>query len=266
MSVNLHQFLLTKNDCYKAGKRIKPKGIMVHSTGANNPNVARYVPIGSYNNHWNKSGIQKCVHAFIGYLPDGSIGTYQTLPFDMKGWHSGPPWKTGLIGANNTHIGFECCEDDLTDEIYFRKVINEAQELCVYLCEKFNLDPLKDGVIISHHEGHLRGIASNHGDIDHWLKVYGMTMDNFRQGVANKMQGEDEEMNDAIFAEYMKRYLDGLELLPPSEWSSKEKSKRSNEINELIKSITDESRPQALITREEVIALLSRLATILKGE
>ena len=29
------------------------------------------------------------------------------------------------------------------------------------------LDPLADGVVISHKEGHDRGIASNHGDPEH---------------------------------------------------------------------------------------------------
>ncbi len=35
--------LLTANRCYKTGATIKPKGVMVHSTGANNPNLRRYV-------------------------------------------------------------------------------------------------------------------------------------------------------------------------------------------------------------------------------
>ena len=31
--MNLRKLILTNNACYKAGKKIKPKGIMVHSTG-----------------------------------------------------------------------------------------------------------------------------------------------------------------------------------------------------------------------------------------
>ena len=41
--MNLHKLILTNNACYKAGKTIVPKGIMVHSTGANNPWLKRYV-------------------------------------------------------------------------------------------------------------------------------------------------------------------------------------------------------------------------------
>ena len=41
--MNLQKLILTKNACYIAGEKIKVKGIMVHSTGANNPNLCRYV-------------------------------------------------------------------------------------------------------------------------------------------------------------------------------------------------------------------------------
>lgn len=41
--MNLRKLIFTNNACYKAGRKIKPKGIMVHSTGANNPNLRRYV-------------------------------------------------------------------------------------------------------------------------------------------------------------------------------------------------------------------------------
>ncbi|MCQ2397290.1 MAG: N-acetylmuramoyl-L-alanine amidase, partial [Lentisphaeria bacterium] len=57
--------------------------------------------------------------------------------------------------------------------------------LFAFLCWKFNLDPLADGVIISHHEGHLRGIASGHVDPEHlWTQLQmPLTMDKFRQDV-----------------------------------------------------------------------------------
>ena len=43
MALIIHQCFLTKNDCYRAGRTITPKGIVVHSTGANNPYLRRYV-------------------------------------------------------------------------------------------------------------------------------------------------------------------------------------------------------------------------------
>ena len=111
--MNLHQQFLIKNDCYKAGKIIKVKGIMVHSTGANNPNLRRYVGpddglLGpnTAGNHWNHpkpDGLSVCVHAFTGKLANGAIATYQTLPWDLRGWHCGSGPKGS---ANDTHIGF----------------------------------------------------------------------------------------------------------------------------------------------------------------
>ena len=41
--MKLLQCILEKNRCYLAGKYIKPQGIVVHSTGANNPWLCRYV-------------------------------------------------------------------------------------------------------------------------------------------------------------------------------------------------------------------------------
>lgn len=186
--MNLRKLILTKNPCYKEGRKITPKGIMVHSTGVNNPNLKRYVGpddglLGKniYGNHWNRANQDVCVHAFIGKLKDGTIATYQTLPWDHRGWHC----YYGKNGsANNTHISFEVCEDGLKDAGYFNKVYREAVELCAYLCEMYNLDPLADGVIIDHSEGYKRGLASNHGDITHWLSRFGESMDAFRADVA----------------------------------------------------------------------------------
>ena len=113
--MRLRRQILTKNDCYRAGRTIQVKGVMVHSTGANNPLVSRYVPgddeIGYNrgNNHWDRPGLKKCVHAFLGKFADGEVGVVQTLPWDRKGWHSGSGWKP--VSANSTHIGFEICED-----------------------------------------------------------------------------------------------------------------------------------------------------------
>ena len=180
--MNLNKLFLTKNDCYKAGKKITVKGIMVHSTGANNPWLKRYLPddgkIGKnqYGNHWNTArpgGAQVCVHGFIGKLANGTVATYQTLPWNHRGWHAGG-------SANNTHIGFEICEDGLNDSAYFNAVYKEAVELCAYLCKEYGLTE-KD--IICHSEGYKKGIASNHGDVMHWFPKHGKNMDTFRADV-----------------------------------------------------------------------------------
>jgi hypothetical protein len=188
--MNLHKLILTNNACYKAGRTITVKGLMCHSTGANNPNLKRYVGpddgllgVNQYGNHWNQDipdGRQVCVHGFIGKLADGSIATYQTLPWNHRGWHCG----SGTKGSgNDTHIGVEICEDALTDPVYFTAVYKEATELFAHLCKEYNLDPTKDGVIIGHYEGYKRGIASNHGDPQNWFPKHNKSMDTFRADV-----------------------------------------------------------------------------------
>lgn len=183
--MNLKQFYLTENECYKRNVKISPKGFMLHSTGANNPNLKRYVPnfdgsIGnnSYNNHWNQyrpDGRQVCVHGFIGKLADGTIATVQTLPWDMKGWH--------CAGKGNDYlIGVEICEDGLSDPIYFNEVYKEAVELVVMLAKMYNWD-INEDTVLCHSEGAKKGIASNHSDVMHWFPKHGKSMDTFRADV-----------------------------------------------------------------------------------
>lgn len=185
--MELRRQLLTENRCYIRGDPLSPKGVMVHSTGANNPNLRRYVQpddgaLGTnrYGNDWNQPEPSVCVHAFIGRLQDGTVAVYQTLPWRMRGWHAG---RGARGSANDTHIGFEICEDDLSDPSYFAAVYRAAVELTAFLCRCYGLDPSASGVVIDHAEGCALGIASNHGDISHWLRRYGKTMDDFRNAV-----------------------------------------------------------------------------------
>lgn len=194
--MDLRTLIFTDNDCYRRNIEVAdsryskfqkngPKGIMVHSTGANNPWLKRYVGpddgdlgLNQNDNHWNKPGLSKCVHAIIGKLADGSIATYQTLPWNFRAWHCGS-------SANDTHVSFEICEDDCKDTGYFNQVYREAVELCAYLCQKFNLGV---DTIIDHREGYVHGIASNHGDVRHWFKRHGKTMDTFRADVKKELE------------------------------------------------------------------------------
>ncbi|WP_368653043.1 N-acetylmuramoyl-L-alanine amidase [Ornithinibacillus sp. 4-3] len=138
-----------------------------------------------------KRGRQVCVHAFIGKLADGSIATYQTLPWNHRGWHAGGT-------ANNSHIGFEICEDGLTDASYFSAVYKEALELCVYLCKLYGFSE-KD--IICHSEGYKQGIASNHGDVMHWFPKHGKSMDTFRADVKKLLSAENKPV-DSVKKKY----------------------------------------------------------------
>lgn len=191
--MNLHKLILTENACYKAGRKITVKGIMVHSTGVNNPDLKCYVGpddglLGKNQNgsHWNTyhpGGREVCAHAFIGRQADGSIAAYQTLPWNHRGWHAGG-------SANDTHIGFEICEDGLTDDTYFKKVYREAVQLSALLCKEYGLT---EQSIVCHSEGYQQGIASNHADVMHWFPKHNKSMDTFRAEVKDLLTADTEE-------------------------------------------------------------------------
>ena len=269
-------------DCYKLGKTITPKGVMVHSTGANNPKVSRYVPgddeIGrnTGGNHWDQprqyvytdwtsttgyrdyskklksTKYSACVHAFIGKFADGAVGAAQTLPWTMRGWHCAGD-------ANNTHISFEICEDGLEDRTYFEAVYRAAVELTAYLCQRFDLDPLADGVVICHSEGHAKGIASNHADVMHWIPRFGKDMDDFRADVAREMEGGDdltEEDVRAIVRSELKQIEADKAALGPDKFGGNADELYRDAVD---MGITDGTRPQCSATRQEV-ALMVRAA------
>ena len=243
---------MTKNECFQRGKFFSPAGVMIHSTGANNPRLSRYVQpddgqLGKnpYENHFNTprpGGRKVCPHAIIGQLSDGSIAAYQLLPWEMAGWHAGG-------GANNTHIGIEICEDDLTDKTYFQSVYTLAVELTAHLCREFDLNPLADGVVICHSEGHARGAASNHADVMHWFPRHGKSMDDFRADVARTMTQEDT-MTQEQFDSMMENWLARQEQKKPTEsWmiDGVERAKAAG--------ISDGSRPLGLCTRAEAMMM-----------
>ena len=267
--------ILTHNDCYTSGRTITPRGVMVHSTGANNPKLSRYVPgneeIG-YNtggNHWDqprqyiytdgtktvgwrdyKKTLKQtlygaCVHAFIGKLADGSVGVVQTLPWNRRGWHCASGSKGS---ANDTHISFEICEDGLQDASYFSAVYQEAVELTADLCKQYGLDPLADGVVICHSEGHARGVASNHADVMHWFPIHRKSMDTFRADVAREME---VDMTQEQFNKMMDTYnaqKAAEEATQPWEQQTIAKAKEAG--------ISDGQRPRAGATRVETMAMI----------
>lgn len=195
---NIIESFATKNKCYQAATPLYPRGIMLHSIGCPQPNAA--VMAQSYN-VYRPNGQSVCVHAFV--QRDGMV--YQTLPWTVRAWHCGG-------SANSTHIGVEMTEpasiaytgngaewrdlDTEATETHIRGTYAAAVELFAQLCVQFDLDPLADGVIISHSEGHMRGVASPHADPEHLWKPFGLTMYGFRQDVYNAMHGianNDEE-------------------------------------------------------------------------
>lgn len=178
---------VTKSDCYNCDQYIKPKGIMLHSVGCPQPSARVFI------GQWNRPGWDVCANAII----DGTTGdVYQTLPWNMRSWHCGD-------SGNDTHISVEMCEpstitykggatwtedaDGKNTLAVVKRTYNSAVQLFAKLCKDYNLNPLKDGVILSHSEGYKRGIASGHADVEHiWRKV-GLSMNQFRKDVKAAM-------------------------------------------------------------------------------
>lgn len=168
--MNLIQKILVNSDCYKSNRKITPTGIVVHSTGCNQPNANVFI------NSWNKAGVTKAVHAFVD-----ANGIYQTLPFTTRCWGC----ASGVKGSyNNSHIQFEIAEDGLKDKEYFNNVYAKAIELCAYLCKEYKID-VKN--IVCHSEAYKLGFASNHADVMHWFPKHGKSMDQFRLDVQKKL-------------------------------------------------------------------------------
>lgn len=205
--MELVRYFLTQNPCYvanvnKADNRYTtfqsrgPLGLMLHSVGCAQPNATVFLK------GWNKPTYDRaCVHGII----DANTGVaYQCLPWNYRGWHGGG-------SSNNTHVGVEMCEskyirylvkgdpgyspgkfailDKTKARADCKRCYDTAVELFAFICKQYNLDPLT--AICSHKEGHSLGIASNHGDPEHYWKGLGMsyTMDGFRQAVKAAING-----------------------------------------------------------------------------
>lgn len=226
--------MLTESACYKGtNKKFVPKGILWHSTGADNPNLARYVqPADSdkkkaelskllgpnkYGNDFNHSekSRQMGVNAWIGKLADGTVTTIQTMPWTYKPWGCG----SGIKGScNETHLQFEICEDDLKNKDYALAVYNEACELTAYWCKLYNLDPhgtidykgIKVPVIIDHTTSHDLGLGNNHGDVQHWFpKILGKTLKDIRNDVAALLTNDTKKVTIITYNEILSKGTSG---------------------------------------------------------
>lgn len=213
--MNYHALLLKKNDCYKKKHKMNPAGIVVHSTGANNPFLKRYIGpddgrigVNPNGNHWNRPGISKCVHAFIGKDKNGSVCTYQTLPLNYCCWGVGSGRK-GSYNYSPAYLQFEICEDDLKDREYFNKVMCEAQELCAMWCREYKIPVNK---IVSHKEAHEKGYGSNHSDCDHWLSKFGKDMNWFRSCVSDILNNEIHVGDKVRIRDGVTTYYNGKKL------------------------------------------------------
>ena len=260
--MKLVQSYVTKNPCYKNNQNAKalydsgqdkrywtfqqrgPQGLMLHSVGCAQPSASVFL------NAWNNENYNtSCVHGVID-ANDGTV--YQCLPWHYRGWHGGG-------SSNNTHVGVEMCESKyikytgvganftITDKAKAQadcaRAYLSAVELFASICKQYNLNPMIS--IVSHYEGGQQGIASTHGDPEHYWRGLGMsyTMAGFRADVKKAMQTKDFPFLDVP---------DGKFYTEAVHWAWE------NEIAEGV----DEThfKPDNKPTRGQVITLLFRFA------
>ena len=188
---------MTRNDCYRAGRKIKPTGIVVHSTATPGVMAAAWFA------RWNKSfaagetNRQVCAHMFID-----DKEAWEYLPINPDRGEAHRSWLHGG-SANNTHLGFEMCEpggftyrypgaaqvgyDVDKNQAYFDAVYKNAVQMCAKWCREFDI---KVDNIIDHAEGSRKGICSASADVGHWFPKHGKSMDTLRADVRRELEGK----------------------------------------------------------------------------
>ena len=287
----------TNSTCYKQTYTIAPKGILWHSTGANNPTLKRYVQplntdnnyneminligVNNYRNDYNHTSYRSGLNAWIGKLNNGEVAAIQTMPWNYRPWGCG----SGRKGTcNDGWIQFEICEDNLNNASYFNAIYKEACELTAYLCCLYNLDPkgyttlngVQVPVILCHADSFNLGLGSNHGDVLHWFKKYGKTMNDVRNDVAQLMEEkniiipsaptiiptpevkeEEEEMTQEKFNEMMNAWIAEQAIKDAGEWSAEARQWAENEG--LISGDSEGKKMyRKFLTREELVTVLYR--------
>jgi N-acetylmuramoyl-L-alanine amidase len=197
--MKLYEVIQTKNAGYIRARPIKPIGIFVHSTGATNPELRRYVEapdllgFNTHDNHWNRTTSKKSMHGFIGLDKNGDVAVCHTLPYDIACWGAGGGTRGSYNYDPQAHVQFEVCEDNAPrsgkaptpkETAYYNAAWQAAEEYCAYLCQLLNLPASS---IVGHYEAAKRGFASYHSDPEPWMKKFGDSMDRLRARVAERL-------------------------------------------------------------------------------
>lgn len=175
---------VTNNVNYKNNKEISVKRLVLHSVGTPQPSPEVFVRL------WDDYSVKYLAHAVVG-----TEAGYEVIPCMST---RGKAIKCAHVGdANGESIGVELTEpatieyhgirwEDLDPEntkSHVLKTYKNAVDIFAQMCTFHRLNPLEDGVILSHKECHARGLGTNHGDVEHLWDAFGLTMDQFRKDV-----------------------------------------------------------------------------------
>lgn len=165
--------LCTGNSRYKAGERLTPKGVVLHSIGAPQCN-ARVL-----RDYWNRNGSPYVVH----YVLDDTQ-VLHCMPNSKKCWHVGSP-------GNAKWLGIEMCEpsqikyvsgasftvSDLSAAQKFAiGCYKNAVQLIAKLCAEYGWNP--DSAVLTHYEVTKKKLSStDHVDPQHLWDGLGLGYD-----------------------------------------------------------------------------------------
>lgn len=111
-------------------------------------------------------------------------------------------------------------------------------------------------------------LPGRHGDVLQWWPKHGVTMDQFRQDVAEAMltdgEHEEEPMTQEQFDRMMDAYLAKRARWSPSDWSARAR-KWAEESGIVAGDGEGNQRYQSFTTREETVQMLYRLDQIWSG-
>ena len=144
------------NGAFKAARPMptgSPAGIIIHSTGADNPNLKRYVNapeicgVNPYKNYFDRPDSNVCPHAVVGKDKNGEVKAAKLLPWNVCCWGCGSGSK-GSYNYSPAYIQIEIAEDALNDRAYFEEVFGLAADLCQRLMKNYpTIKPEKYGLV-----------------------------------------------------------------------------------------------------------------------
>lgn len=187
--IRIQRKYLTNNPHYKKNKAISVKRLVLHSVGCPQPDPDVFV------RSWNSSSATKMTQLVIGANKVVEVlPCLKTKGKAVKCYHVGK--------ANYNSVGAEMTEpstikytkgsswvdlDPPKTKAHVLATYKNAVDTFAQLCVFHGLKPLTDGVILSHSECYKRGIGTNHGDVEHIWRKFGLTMAQFRRDVKAQM-------------------------------------------------------------------------------
>ena len=179
--------LCTGNSRYKAGERLTPKGVVLHSIGTPQPSAQ------VLRDYWQRGGSAYVVH----YMVDNTR-ILRCMPENFKCWHVGSPGNAQYLGIEMGEpsqirytSGARFTVSDLAAaQQYATAAYKNAVQLIAHLCRKYGWEP--ENAVWTHAELTRRKLSNtDHVDPQHLWDGLGLGYDlaRLRKDVRTAMGG-----------------------------------------------------------------------------